>query len=142
MYTDVTKFKTDIKTAFQSWGESKIDELFAGKPMVKHYAKKGLTNWLSKTDGRMNRGIDSMLMFITDEHGNIDFDTLFDDVMCIFKDMDIANYELPMGVKLSYGKGELCFDIPNNPLLNIFFGDLGKVRFSAADFEEIKALIK
>ena len=44
---DLTKFKGEIKSAMQAWGESKIDEMFPGKAAAKQFIKNGLNNVMS-----------------------------------------------------------------------------------------------
>lgn len=135
MYTDVTKFKSDLTSALQSWGEAKIDELFASKPVIKHYAKKGLSNYLAK--GKFENMIDNALLFIADSEGRIDSATLFDDALNIFNDMEPVS----LG-SVTIGKGEIALTVPDNPLWGIVFGNLGKVRLTSEDIVELKALLQ
>lgn len=137
--TDVNKFKGDFKTAIQEWVEYRIDELFPNKPQTKVLLKRGLNNYLSKADGKLNDMIDNSLLFITDENGTIDTDVAIDMFVDMFKEMDIQEYKIGM-IPITVGKGEIVAELPHNPLLDMVVGNLGKVKITSADFLELKEL--
>ena len=137
--TDINKFKGDLKTAIQSWAEYRIDELFPAKPQTKALLKRGLNNYLSKADGKLNDMIDNSLLFITDENGIIDTDVAIDMFVDMFKEMDIQEYKIGM-IPITIRKGEIVAELPHNPLLDMVVGNLGKVKITSADFLELKEL--
>ncbi len=137
--TDINKFKGDFKTAIQEWVEYRIDELFPNKPQTKVLLKRGLNNYLSKADGKLNDMIDNSLLFITDENGTIDTDVAIDMFVDMFKEMDIQEYKIGM-IPITVGKGEIVAELPHNPLLDMVVGNLGKVKITSADFLELKEL--
>lgn len=140
---EVNKFKGNLKSSIQSWAEDKIDSLTDEKPRLKPasiYMKRGLDNWLDKEDGRINKMIDSMMLFVSDKNGGIDSDLLINDAVDMFKMMD--KQQMQFGAfSLEYGKGEILISIPHNPWLDLIFGDLGQVRLTADDLLEIKNLL-
>lgn len=137
--TDINKFKGDFKTAIQEWVEYRIDELFPNKPQTKVLLKRGLNNYLSRADGKLNGMIDNSLLFITDENGTIDTDVAIDMFVDMFKEMDIQEYKIGM-IPITVGKGEVVAELPHNPLLDMVVGNLGKVKITSADFLELKEL--
>lgn len=137
--TDINKFKGDFKTAIQEWVEYRIDELFPNKPQTKVLLKRGLNNYLSKADGKLNGMIDNSLLFITDENGTIDTDVAIDMFVDMFKEMDIQEYKIGM-IPITVGKGEIVAELPHNQLLDMVVGNLGKVKITSADFLELKEL--
>lgn len=137
--TDINKFKGDLKAAIQEWVEYRIDELFPTKPQTKVLLKRGLNNYLSKVDGKLNSMIDNSLLFITDENGTIDTDVAIDMFVDMFKEMDIQEYKIGM-IPITVGKGEIVAELPHNPLLDMVVGNLGKVKITSADFLELKEL--
>lgn len=137
--TDINKFKGDLKAAIQEWVEYRIDELFPTKPQTKVLLKRGLNNYLSKADGKLNSMIDNSLLFITDENGTIDTDVAIDMFVDMFKEMDIQEYKIGM-IPITVGKGEIMAELPHNPLLDMVVGNLGKVKITSADFLELKEL--
>ena len=120
---EVNKFKGNLKSSIQSWAEDKIDSLIDEKPRLKPasiYMKRGLNNWLDKEDGRINKMIDSMMLFVSDKNGGIDSDLLINDAVDMFKMMD--KQQMQFGAfSLEYGKGEILISIPHNPWLDLIF---------------------
>ena len=141
---EINKFKGDLKTSIQSWVEGKIDALCDGKPKMKAasvYLKRGLNNYLSREDLRINRAVDNALLFITDENGAIDTDVVVEDVVEMFKNMERQEKRIGM-FRLEYGQGEIKITIPDNPFMDMIFGNLGMVRITADDLLELKELLK
>lgn len=139
---EISKFKCDLKTNLQQWMGSKIDALCADRPRLKSvsvYLKRGLNNWLNREDKRIDKMVDNSLLFITDEHGNIDVDVVMEDLVRMFREMETR--ETMIGVfPVEYGKGEVRITIPHNPMLDLVFGDLGSVCITADDIMEIRGL--
>lgn len=104
------------------------------------YMKRGLDNWLEMEDERINKMVDRSLLFIADKNGGIDTDMLIDDAVEMFKGMEKQQMELGMFL-LEYGKGEVSVAIPHNFMLDMIFGDLGKIRLTADDLLEMKELL-
>lgn len=141
---DMTKFANDLTNAVRTWGECKIDELAGTKPKLKAasvYLKRGLNNWLDRQESDIEQMANTLALFAADKEGRIDADTLIDDAVQIFREMD-ANFTQVGALAIEYGKGAVTITIPHNPLLDLIFGDLGQVRITADDIIELKELMK
>lgn len=138
---DLNKFKGEIKTAMQQWGEAKIDEIFPGKAMAKQFLKNGLHNTLRRYDEQMNRYLDQFFLFVADDKGTIDSDAMVDTVAGIFSEIDpVQQYHLGL-VDVTVGKGELGIHLPDNMFLNMLVGNKGVVKFTADDILDFKNLL-
>lgn len=135
---DINRFKGEIKSAVQSWGNSKINELFSN-PVAKTFAKNGLNNALNRYDEKMNNGIDFLWMFLANEEGVVDSDVMVDNINAMLKEMELKQYNLG-GFVLSVGKGEVAVEMPNNIFMDMLVG-CGKVRFTSSDINELKNLL-
>lgn len=135
---DVNRFKGEIKTAFQSWGEAKIDELFPNSAMGRTFAKNGLNNAMNRYDSKLNEGIENLFMFVSKD-GAVDTDTMIDGMAQLFKEMKPSEYDMG-GFHLSVGNGELALDLPKNIFLDMLVG-CGKLRFTSEDIIEFKNLL-
>lgn len=146
MYTkdEVCKLKIDLLDNIQEWANYKIDALVTSRPKLKlasTYLKRGVRNWIAKETGRINSMMDNVLLFVADENGNVNTDVLINDLVEMFKAMDVQN--IKMGVfDIEYGKGEVKINIPHNPILDMLMGDLGQVRITCEDIMEIKEMFK
>lgn len=108
--------------------------------MASTYLKRGLDNWLDCEDERISSTVDGLALFLADKEDNIDTDTLIDDAVAMFKEMDVAYAD--MGIfGVEYGKGAVTMNIPHNIFLDMIFGDLGQIKITAEDLLEIKELM-
>ena len=135
---DVNRFKGELKTAFQSWGEAKIDELFPNSAMGRTFAKNGLNNAMNRYDSKLNEGIENLFMFVSKD-GVVDTDTMIDGMAQMFKEMKPSEYDMG-GFHLSIGNGELAVDLPRNILLDMLVGT-SRLRFTSEDILEFKNLL-
>lgn len=140
---ETAKLTDNLKVAVKEWANGKIDELAAGRPKLKAasvYLKRGLDNWMEREDKRINSMVDGITLFVADKDGNIDTDTLIDDAVAMFKEMDVNFSEIGM-FSIEYGKGAVKINIPHNIFFDMIFGDLGQIRITADDLLEIKQMI-
>lgn len=138
---DLTKFKGELKTALQEWGEAKIDELFPNKAAAKTFMKNGLNNLMCRYDNQMNQYLDQFFLFVADDKGVIDSDVMVDTMAGIFKEINPAQqYHLGM-VDVVVGGGELAVHLPDNMFLNMLVGNKGSVKFTTDDILDFKNLL-
>lgn len=140
---ETAKLTGNIKAAIKNWANGKIDELAADRPKLKAasvYLKRGLSNYMEREDKRINSMVEGISLFIADKDGNIDTDTLIDDAVTMFKEMDINFAEIGV-FGIEYGKGAVTINIPHNIFFDMIFGDLGQVKITADDLLEIKQMI-
>lgn len=140
---ETEKLATDLTQSVRTWAESKIDELCATRPRLKAasvYLKRGLNNWLDREESKVGEMVDTLALFAADKDGNIDADTLIEDAVNIFREMDM-NYTEMGAFAVEYGKGAVTIHIPHNLFLDMIFGDLGQVKITADDLLELKALM-
>lgn len=141
---DIAQLTGDMKSAVRKWAFHKVDELSAGRPKLKAasvYIKRGIDNYMARVDKRVNSMIDGIALFVADEHGNIDTETLINDAITIFKEMDVSYAEVGI-FGIEYGRGAVTINVPHNVLLDMIFGDLGKITITADDLAELKELLR
>ena len=134
---DISRVKGQIKSAIQQWGNSKIDEIFPGKPQMKAFAKNGLNNILAKNDDRLNKWMDTFMLFAGSEDGSIDMDHVVDMSVEMFKELEPHKYQFEF-MDVEIGRGEVVLYLPDNMFFNLILGKSGKIRMTAEDILEIK----
>ena len=141
---ELCKLKSDLVVNMEEWACYKIDALVECKPhlkMASTYLKRGVHNWLVRENASIDNMVENAALFIADENGNINTDVIINDFLEMFKVMDVQKVD--MGIfGLEYGKGEIKINIPHNPILDIFMGDLGQIKITCEDILEIKELFK
>lgn len=135
-------FKDKAINSLEVWIDGRIDDFVSQNPNMKVasiYMKRGAKNYLARERGKIEKTIDNAALFICDEEGNIDSDMLFNDMLTMFKEMD----EIPFGKSIiqgTIGKGTIRFNLPDNPVFNLMFGNTGAIKITEADFLELKEL--
>ena len=141
---ELDKLKNDLLVNMEEWATYKIDTLVECKPNLKvasTYLKRGVRNWIARENCRIDKMVDNVALFIADEHGNINTDVIIDDFLEMFNVMDVQKAN--MGIfDIEYGKGEIKINIPHNPVIDLFMGDLGQIKITCDDILEIKDLFK
>lgn len=139
----ITELKDNIYDSLQSWIDERIDELAVSNPKLKVasvYLKRGAKNYILRERGKIDSMIDNASLFLCDDDGNVDADMLFDDLMQMFRDMD----EVPFGkgfIHGTFGKGTIRFALPDNPMVNLLFGNTGAIKITDVDILELKNII-
>lgn len=136
---DVNKFKGQLKSTLQQWGNSKIDNLFHNKPQMAVFIKNGLNNVMARMDEKLNKYIDGLVLFAGNEKGEVNTDTMVDMAAEMFKEMEPHRYEFEM-MNIVIGKGTVVFQFPKNVMFDLIFGSEGKVTLTVDDILEMKEL--
>ena len=114
-----------------------------GNPMLaipSVYMKRAAHNIISKNKDKWDKSIDNATLFIADENGNIDADTIFTDAMQMLK--VVENYHFDFGIIHGHiDNGTISIDLPDNPFIAILFGSKRSINFTEEDFVELKDLI-
>ena len=140
---NITELKEKLHTSVDLWADARIDDMIKGNPMLaipSVYMKRAAHNIIAKNKDSWGKSIDNATLFIADEDGNIDADTIFSDLMQMLE--NISNYEFDFGIiKGRIDSGALVIDLPDNIITTIFFGSKKSISFTKDDFEELRSLI-
>lgn len=140
---NITELKEKLLTSVDLWADARIDDMIKGNPMLaipSVYMKRAAHNIIAKNKDSWGKSIDNATLFIADEDGNIDADTIFSDLMQMLE--NISNYEFDFGIiKGRINSGALVIDLPDNIITTIFFGSKKSISFTKDDFEELRSLI-
>ena len=140
---NVTELKEKLLTSLDLWADARISDMVKETPALaipSVYMKRASHNIIAKNKDSLGKSIDNATLFIADENGNIDADTIFTDLMQMLE--SISNYEFDLGfVKGRIDGGTLSIDLPDNIITNILFGSKKSISFTKTDFEELKSLV-
>ena len=140
---NVTELKEKLLTSLDLWADARISDMVKETPALaipSVYMKRASHNIIAKHKDSWGKSIDNATIFIADENGNIDADTIFTDLMQMLE--SISNYEFDLGfVKGRIDGGTLSVDLPDNIITNILFGSKKSISFTKTDFDELKSLI-
>ena len=140
---NVTELKEKLLTSLDLWAYARISDMVKENPALaipSVYMKRASHNIIAKNKDSWGKSIDNATLFIADENGNIDADTIFTDLMQMLE--SISNYEFDLGfIKGRIDGGTLSIDLPDNIITNILFGSKKSISFTKTDFDELKSLI-
>ena len=140
---NVTELKEKLLTSLDLWADARISDMVKGNPALaipSVYMKRASHNIIANNKDKWGESIDNATLFIADENGNIDADTIFTDLMQMLE--SISNYEFDLGfIKGRIDGGTLSIDLPDNIITNILFGSKKSISFTKTDFDELKSLI-
>lgn len=140
---NVTELKEKLLESVDVWADARIDDMVKGNPMLaipSVYMKRASHNIIAKHKDSWGKSIDNATLFIADENGNIDADTIFTDAMQMLK--VVENYHFDFGIIHGHiDNGTISIDLPDNPFIAILFGSKRSINFTEEDFVELKDLI-
>lgn len=140
---NVTELKGKLLTSLDLWADARISDMVKENPALaipSVYMKRASHNIIAKHKDSWGKSIDNATLFIADEDGNIDADTIFSDLMQMLE--NINNYEFDLGfIKGRINDGAVSIDLPDNIITTILFGSKKSISFTKSDFEELKSLI-
>lgn len=140
---NVTELKEKLLTSLDLWADARIDDMVKANQMLaipSVYMKRAAHNIIAKHKDSWGKSIDNATLFIADEDGNIDADTIFTDLMQMLE--NISNYEFDLGfIKGRIDGGVLSIDLPDNIITTILFGSKKSISFTKDDFEELRSLV-
>lgn len=140
---NIPELKEKLLTSVDLWADARISEMVKENPSLaipSVYMKRASHNIIAKNKDKWGKSIDNATLFIADEDGNIDADTIFSDLMQMLE--NISNYEFDFGIiKGRIDSGALVIDLPDNIITTIFFGSKKSISFTKDDFEELRSLI-
>ena len=140
---NVTELKDKLLTSLDLWADARISDMVKENPALaipSVYMKRASHNIIAKNKDSWGKSIDNATLFIADEDGNIDADTIFTDLIQMLE--SISNYEFDLGfIKGRIDGGTLSIDLPDNIITNILFGSKKSISFTKTDFDELKSLI-
>lgn len=140
---NVTELKEKLLTSLDTWADARISEMVKENPALaipSVYMKRASHNIIAKHKDSWGKSIDNATLFIADEDGNIDTDTIFSDLMQMLE--NISDYKFDLGfIKGRIDDGVIAIDLPDNIVTTILFGSKKSISFAKEDFEELKSLI-
>lgn len=140
---NVTELKEKLLESVDVWADARIDDMVKASPILaipSVYMKRAAHNIISKNKDKWGKSIDNATLFIADENGEIDADTIFADMMQMLK--SVNDYHFDFGI--IHGKidnGVVSINLPDNPFVAILFGSKRSINFTEEDFVELKELI-
>lgn len=129
---------TDIKQRLldtgHEWIAKQIDIAVEHNPRLSFIAKR-LKDGISKNLTNNIDKIDLYLPFITDDKGQLNINSVCEELLNAFEEMPVRNYEY-MGLDIKLGKGRVVVSFPDNIFTNLFL-DNNKLLICRDDLQDL-----
>lgn len=140
---NITELKEKLLESLDVWADARIDDMVKANPMLaipSVYMKRAAHKIISKNKDKWDKSINNATLFLADENGEIDADTIFADAMQMLK--VVENYHFDFGIIHGHiDNGTISIDLPDNIATAILFGSKRSINFTEDDFAELKDLI-
>lgn len=140
---NVTELKEKLLASLDMWADARISDMVKENPALaipSVYMKRASHNIIAKNKESWDKSIDNAALFIADENGNIDANTIFEDMMQMLK--AVEDYHFDFGIVHGHiSNGAISIDLPDNIATAILFGSKRSINFTEEDFVELKDLI-
>lgn len=140
---NIPTLKEFLITHLPQWVDERINNLVESNPamvMVSAYLKRGAHNYLALNKERIGSAIEGSALFIANEQGEVNVDTLFDDFKAMFNALPLYPFDLGF-VHGTIGKGEIRVSLPDNLFCTILFGNIQTISIKADDFLALKSFL-
>lgn len=140
---NITELKEKLLTSVDLWADARIDDMIKGNPMLAIpavYMKRAAHNIISINKEKLGKTIDNAALFIGDENGDINVNTIFEDAMQMLKAVEDYHFELGF-ISGRIDEGTLYIDLPDNVLTTLLFGSKKSISLGVDDFTELKNLL-
>lgn len=138
---DINLMKGKVKDAVLTWVEAQIDCLLPNKAAGRSLLKNAANNILARYDEKINKGMDAAFLLFADKDGKMDSDTIVDSLCSMLDEMTPTDYSF-YGFEARIGNGEICVDFPRSFLSELIAGDIGGVKITSADINQVKDYLK
>lgn len=140
---NIDELKSKFLNAMETWAEQRISDMAHESPSLSIpavYMKRAAHNLIHKYTDNIGDYIDGASLFLVDDEGNFNIDTIFDDAIQMFKNVKTQPYSLG-AFRGAVGEGNITIELPENIVTDILFGANKTLRITAADILELKKIL-
>ena len=139
----IDDLKDKLLTSIDLWADARIDDMVKGSPMLaipSVYMKRAAHNMKAKKKDAWGKQLDTASLFVADENGEINADTIFEDLTQMLK--SIEDYHFDLGILHGHiDNGTIFIDLPDNIVTTLLFGSKKSIGIGESDLAELKNLI-
>lgn len=137
---NIEQTKCHVVAAVEKWADSLIDD-FANRfhivPLAP-YAKRYTKNYIAQKGDRVSEMISNAAMFVCDEKGNCDIETVTEDFLNMLKTMRPVPVPFLNG---TIGEGRIKFQLPKIPIVTPMLGGTTEMTITEHDLEELRRIL-
>ena len=116
---NLQKLKERLAPSIETWIDARIDDMIKGNPSL---------------------AIPSVYMFVADENGVVDAESVFEDAMQILKAMEKKPFDIGL-FHGTIGEGCISIDMPDGIISALLFGSNKSIAITTDDIAELKNIL-
>ena len=140
---NVTELKEKLLTSLDLWADARIDDMIKGNPSLaipSVYMKRAAHNIVCRNKEKWEEKIDDLSLFVADENGVVDAESVFEDAMQILKAMEKKPFDIGL-LHGTIGEGCISIDMPDGIISALLFGSNKSIAITTDDIAELKNIL-
>lgn len=137
---NIEQTKDHVVEAVEKWADNVIGD-FANRfhivPLAP-YMKRGIKNYLTQSSEKISEMLKDTAMFVCDEHGNCDIETVTADLLNMVKTMKPTPLPFLNG---TIGEGRIKFCLPTIPVITQMLGGTTEITINEQDLTELRRIL-
>lgn len=140
---NIQELKEHLIPSIEKWVDARIDDMVKGNPTLaipSVYMKRAAHNLVSRNKDKWGNKIDNLSLFIADENGIINTESVFNDFMQMLKTVEKKPFDLGF-LHGTLGDGIISFDMPEGIISALLFGSNKSIAITTDDIIELKNIL-
>lgn len=140
---NIQELKERLIPSIETWIDARVDDMVKGNPSLaipSVYMKRAAHNIVSRNKEKWEGRIDGLSLFVADEDGVIDADSVFDDVMQMLKTIEERPFDVGF-IHGTIGNGSISIDMPDGLISALLFGSNKSIDITTDDITELKNIL-
>lgn len=139
---NLQELKERLAPSIEKWIDARIDDMIKGNPSLaipSVYMKRAAHNIVSRNKEKWEEKIDNLSLFIANEDGVVDAESVFEDAMQILKTMEKKPFDIGF-LHGTIGEGCISIDMPDGVISALLFGSNKSIAITIDDIAELKKI--
>ena len=140
---NLQELKERLAPSIEKWIDARIDDMIKGNPSLaipSVYMKRAAHNIVSRNKEKWEEKIDNLSLFIANEDGVVDAESVFEDAMQILKTMEKKPFDIGF-LHGTIGEGCISIDMPDGVISALLFGSNKSIAITIDDIAELKNIL-
>lgn len=140
---NINTLKEKFTSGIERWTVNRIDDMVKANPafaVPSVYIKRAARNIIAKNKACLEGQIDNVALFLADENGEINAETVFEDLTKMLTAMEPKHYNMGL-ISGTVGGGNISIDLPDNIITTIMFGSKKSISITPNDLVELKNIL-
>lgn len=141
---NIRELKERLPEAVERWADARIEDMARGDArlaVASVYMKRAAHNVTALYATRMQEAVDGMALFVADENGDVDADTLMKDAVEMLRAMPRQEWDFSL-LHGTVGEGRVEVELPDNALTTLLLGAKKTISIDGDELIEMSACVK